>query len=339
MSEKVKRLAPVIWQEIKKAKSILLHLHPSPDPDSAGSALAVLFALRAKGKKVTLIKGDSETPQYLMALPGMAEITAKNYTQIDPAEFDLFLILDSGGISQITKFGKVILPEGMTTVAIDHHASNDGYAQINLVDISYPATAQIIYDLFSMWKIKLTPDMANCLLTGLYTDTGGFKYPPANATTLEVAAKLAAIYPDYARTIFAIENSHHPKQIQFLGIALNHIENYFSGRVAISAVPFEELKKNAIEAKYISGTEVSNMLKSVIGWDIGIRLVEKEPHVVTLDFRTRDAQKFDLSKVAMVLNGGGLKAAAGATIKKPFAEAKQDLLAALQKTYPELGKP
>src|SRR3989344_9571766 len=96
ISEEVKKAAPLIFNEIKKANSILLHCHPSPDPDSVGSVLAMKFALESLGKKVTVIQGDSEIPQAFMHFPGAGDIVQKSFDEMDLKEFDLFIILDSG---------------------------------------------------------------------------------------------------------------------------------------------------------------------------------------------------------------------------------------------------
>lgn len=336
MSDKVKQLAPVILNEIQKANNILLHCHPNPDPDSTGSALAMMHLLKGMNKKVTVIAGDSVLSPSMSVLPGFDQIIPKNYFEIKPESFDLFIVLDSSTLNMISKKGQVKFPPKLRTVKIDHHLNLDEYANINLIDTSYCATSHILYDLISLWTAKITPEIAACLFSGIFFDTGGFKYPPSNSETLLAGSKLASIYPDYFRIIFQMENSHTPKQLEFLALALNSIETHFSGKVAIAAVPFEELKKRHIEKDDTRNVELPNTLKSVTGWIIGIGLIEKEPGIVYIDLRKREFEGPDLSKVAIALGGGGHKSAAGASISKPFNEAKQTLLDALHKSYPEL---
>lgn len=339
MTDKVKTLAPAIWKEIQKAKKILLHCHPSPDGDSIGSALACKHALEGIGKQVTIIAGDSELPKNLSFLPGFSQIEPKGYLDIDPKQFDLFLILDSSAPNQITKKGGVIFPDSLMTIAIDHHTSNTPFAKINLVDPTYPAVTQLLYDLFKSWEITITPAIAICLFTGIYTDTG-FRYDRTTWETFAAAAELTKIYPEFTRTVFQIENNESPQQLAFLALSLSHIEHYFSGKVAISAVTYEEMAANNIERKHTEKSDIANLLKSVIGWEIGIRFTEVSPGVVTISFRTRDPRKWDLAKIAVATGfGGGHPAAAGANITKPFNEAKKLLLDTITKTYPELGKP
>src|SRR4051812_38019854 len=107
VSATIKEQAPIILAEIKKAKSILLHCHPSPDPDSVGSALAMKFALEGLGKKVTVIKGDSDIPEAFNHFPGALEIMAKNFFEIDLSQFDIFIVQDSASIEMISRRGKI----------------------------------------------------------------------------------------------------------------------------------------------------------------------------------------------------------------------------------------
>src|SRR3989344_3205155 len=93
-----------ILSHIEKANSILLHCHPSPDPDSVGSVLAMKCALEQMGKKATVIKGDSDIPQAFMHFPGADTIVKKNFGEVDLKNFDLFIILDSASPEMISRY-------------------------------------------------------------------------------------------------------------------------------------------------------------------------------------------------------------------------------------------
>ncbi len=338
LTEKQKKIAGQIWNEIKKAERVLLHCHPSPDPDSVGSALAMMLALQGMGKDVTVIEGDSEKPPVMAHLPGFEMIEPKNYFEIDAKEFDLFLILDSSDLSQVSKLNEVVFPETLVTVNIDHHGYDRGYADIDLVIKDSPAVAQILFDLFRLWKVVVTPDMAVNLILGIYADTGGFKYPLTVQETFKIAGELASISPDYHQVIFEYENDNEPEIVLFKGLALSSINMYFDGKVAIAEVPYKELKKRGIVKRHTEKSEISNMLKSVVGWEIGIAFVEIEPNEVSISMRTRG--KYDVGKIAVATgNGGGHALASGATLFKPYEDAKTFLLDTIVKVYPELGEP
>lgn len=338
MTEENKKLIPLIWDEIGKANSILLHCHPDPDPDSIGTSLAFMHMLQGQGKKVTLIKGDSDLPRSLSHLPGYDHILLQNYFEIDLSRFDLFIILDSGSKTQISKKGDIVFPENLKTIVLDHHASNDGYGSINLIDASYPATAQIVFDLFQTWKIKITPQIAECLMLGIYSDTGGFKYSGTTSHTFDAASQLASIYPQYTKSIYLFENNLEPQHITFISLALAHIENYFENKVRIAAISYAVLKDHSIEKRHADKMELANTLKAVVGTEIGISFIETEPNIISVSMRSRNPDKYDVSKIAVATKvGGGHRAAAGARVAMPFEEAKTFLLETIQQVYPELG--
>lgn len=337
MNDNFETLAAQIWAAIKEAKSVLLHCHPSPDPDSVGSALAMLHFLEGQGKQVTLIKGDSEIPDFTQFLPGHEKIVAKNYFEIDPNIFDLFIILDSGDPSRVSSLNDIKFPETLKTILIDHHATTNNFATISFVDQSYAATAEMLTDLFRHWQTAVSPQMAICLLLGIYTDTGGFKFANTTARTFDNAAYLAKIVPDYTKTIFQLENNNSKDLIRFEALALNSITTHFNDRVAISAIGYEQFQSLQIGENNTKGMTIANLLKSVKGWDIAITLYEWQPGIVKMSVRTRDANTYDLTKLAVLVGGGGHKAAAGALIKQPLSEARALVLAKLGEAYPSLA--
>lgn len=337
MSQKLLDAAPQILAEIEKVDKILLHSHPSPDPDSIGSTMGLFLLLKKMGKHPTLIIGDSVAPSWLKFLPGTDQIVQKNYFEINPAEFELFLILDAGGLEQISKKGEIKFPENLKTIAIDHHISNPGYAEINLIDPSYPSAAAMVADLIKVWGMEPDQDMALNLIMGIYSDTGGFKFPPTDSQTFETMAWLVKYAPDYHRTIFEYENSLDPGRVKYLGLALSNIQLLAGGRVAITLVSNQQLKQAGLAIADSERSPVPNMLISVVGWEIGIGVCEREVGVFSLSFRTRDPQKFDVAKIAAATGeGGGHKAAAGATIRKPLTEVVDEIKRVLGLVYPEL---
>ena len=335
MTENVKKIAPDILSLIKSSTSVLLHCHPSPDPDSVGSALAMKLALESLGKKVTVIAGDSEIPKAFSHFPGFASIVPKNFFEIDLAAFDLFIIQDSGSPEMISRKSPmvdgaaqpIIFPSGLKTVVIDHHISNKKFANdINLVDETYPSTTLLLLDLFKEWGIVITPDIAADLYIGAFTDTGGFRYENTTAETLLAASELARSAPHFLNVVSQMENSRTPAELIVHGIALSNIEIFADVHMAIASVTLADLEKRGIAVKDASSGGVAGQLKSVIGWDIGICIVEIEPGLFKGSMRTRDSEKYDLSKLALTLGGGGHKAAAGIRVKGTLASVKQQIV-------------
>jgi len=288
-----------IKSAINKANHILLHLHPGIDADSAGSALSFYHYLKSINKKVTLISGDSNLSPGVASFPGSDQISLKNYFDLDLKDYDLFIILDSSDKRQISKLGEVIFPQSLRTIVIDHHASNVGYGDINLIEATSPATCQIVFKLFKALKIKISKDMATCLFAGIYGDTGGFKYSSTTTETFTICAELTKIAPDFSQTIFKLENNDRPDRPKLLGLHLNNIKTYLNDRVAISALPLSLVKKNNLNPDDSVNAEISNTLKSVVGWEIGISMIEAGKNNVKVSLRTRNPDIYDLSAIAL----------------------------------------
>ncbi len=362
LTEDQKVTAKNIFDAIKGANSILLHCHPSPDPDSLGSTLATKFALESIGKRVTVIAGDSAIPKAFMHFPGADQILAQNYFETNLADFDLFLILDSGSPSMISRKGDIVfpivavVPEGkvandtksstsnehsLKTIVIDHHSSNTGFADINIVASQYISTTELLFDLFSEWGIELgassseagsseliaqAHDIAVNLYVGLFTDSGGFRYDRVTSHTFYMASVLSAIAPDMIDAVKILENNGSKGHVDFLATALMQKKVYDfgsdeKGSFVISYISNDDIKRLGLIEDDWAGNEVANMIRSVVGWNVVATLIEKIPGEVRVSMRSRDSVEFDVSSVALALGGGGHKAAAGAIVKLPMDEA------------------
>ena len=315
------------FETIKAASRVLLHLHPKPDPDSIGSALATYHALKGLGKEVTVIQGDSELPEIFSGLPGYGDIVRKSYFDIDLGEFDLFIIQDSGSKHIISRKAEVVFPSHLKTIIIDHHKTNEKFADINIVDATYAATAELLYDLFIEWEITITPEIAANLYFGIYGDTGGFKYLSTTPRTFKIAAHLAELYPDFPKLISDTYHNHKKEALFFDALVLNSIETFFDDTVAISSVSFDELQKRGITVADTDNNLVANMLISVKNWKIGVTLIEKESNVVGISFRSKD--DIDVSMIAQKIGGGGHKQASGARLVMSLEDAKKKVIEAI----------
>ncbi len=331
----VQEKAVLILAEIKKAKSILLHCHPSPDPDSVGSALAMKFALEQIGKKATVIKGDSEFPAGFRHFPRAGEIVEKSFFEIDLKEFDLFIVLDSARIEMVSRRGKVEFPETLKAITIDHHLTNGQFGSINLVDPSYPATCQLLFDLFHIWEVKITPEIASNLFIGMYTDTGGFKYLVNDAAkTYRIAAYLVSLIPDVSKLILMMENSEKPDFLFFEAEALGNIEIVGGGKVALSFVPLSYVKEKNISINSIRVSDVAVQMLTVAEWEVVASAVEIEPNKIKFSFRSKNnGEKYDVAALTAALGGGGHRAAAGLILEKPYNEAKKVVVEKMKEMY------
>ena len=192
--------SPVILQKIKGAKNVVINCHKSPDPDSVGSALSVYLVLKNLGKKVTIVSPDTISSE-LMFLPYAEEIKTIKCYDFDFSDYDLFIVLDSASIDVVTGDSDTSLPK-IPIINIDHHKSNPGYGDINLIDTEASSVSELLFNLFNDWKVKLNKELVTSLYTGIVGDTGCFMYPDTKAETHKVAAQLMEYGADHVGVIF-----------------------------------------------------------------------------------------------------------------------------------------
>jgi phosphoesterase RecJ-like protein len=217
-----------ILDRIKKAKRILLNCHRGPDSDSVGSALAMSQVLSDLGKEVTVIC-PSDIPSDLTFLKGADRIIRVNFTNFDFSSYDLFVILDSSNYSLVTGL-KDSLGPNIDSIVIDHHVSNDGYGKINLIDNETTSTGELLYGLFQDWKITLSEDVAECLLTGIIGDTGTFQYQNVGQKTLKIAADLMDKGADKDKIVYQLYRNIEFKELKMWGKFIENMMIDLSGR-------------------------------------------------------------------------------------------------------------
>lgn len=172
-----------IKEEIEKAKDIVILTHESPDGDAVGSALAMYLTLKKLEKQVDVI-----IPEYsnvFRFLPGADKI--KKEGKEEP--YDLAISVDVTGIARLNGFAKYF-ENAKTKIQIDHHQANEMFADFNFVNPASPACAQNLIFIIEQLGIEIDKEIGTCLLTGIITDTGGFKYEGVSAETFEFTSWL-----------------------------------------------------------------------------------------------------------------------------------------------------
>ncbi|MDO8575583.1 MAG: DHH family phosphoesterase [bacterium] len=326
-----------ILEALKDSKNIFLHFHVKSDPDSIGSALAMKFALESMGKNVDVIRGDSLISEGFKSFPGIEKILDQNYIELDKSKYDTFISLDSSSASMITKEFKggsvEFFPKDLKVINIDHHPTNTNYGQINFIDEYSPATAQIIFKILKEWGTEITNNIAVNLMLGIYSDTGGFQYSLVDSETFAIGSILAGVAPDFKKYIFNMNNTNSVEEIYLVGLGLSSIELFGKGNIALVSISKEELDKKGIKDENVSAHNIIPFLRSVVGWNVSVTLIEGRDGMVKGSIRTRDEDKWDVSLVAKEFGGGGHKGASGFYLKLPLAEAKKLVVETLEKIY------
>ncbi len=174
-----------ILKEIKNAQTIVILTHEVPDGDAMGSALAMKLALESLGKKSHVI--IPEYPRMFDYLPNITEI--KIDSEIE--KYDLAISVDCANFKRMAR--NEYFENAKKTIVIDHHGSNSMYGDINYVNPVAPACCEILVGMAQYLNIEMTKEMGTCIMTGMITDTGGFRYIGVTQDTFEYAADLIRV--------------------------------------------------------------------------------------------------------------------------------------------------
>ena len=303
-----------ILEEINKAEKIVIITHENPDGDAIGSSLAMKLALKQLGKDADVI--IPEFPKTFEFLPGIDEV--KKESNIE--EYDLAIALDCASIKLLNGFAKYF-DSAKIKVAIDHHSSNTVFADYNYVDQDAPACAQLLLVVFSYFNINVTKDIGTCILAGIITDTGGFRYEGVTADTFRFVADLCEKGIKVSQVYSQVFASKTRAKFELHRIALNRLEFLEEGKVAFTYVTKTDEKQ--VEAKNGDYDGIVENGRDVEGVEVSVFLRETDKGIkVSL----RSKNYVNASKVAMMFGGGGHIRAAGCTIQGTIEQAKNQII-------------
>ena len=258
-----------ILQSIKQAKKILITSHKEPDEDSTGSILALNLALKKMGISSGLICKD-KAPENLEFLPNIKKIELVNFKTFDFSRYDLMIILDSSSWGMVLGSELKDKSPNIPTIVIDHHASNQAYGKLNLIDINATSVCEIVYKILFDWGVKLDKDIAGNLLAGITGDTGSFRYPFVSAETFEIAAKLMKAGADRDKIIYNLLFSVELKELKYLSEVLKEATIDKKNKIIWAAIPYSKyVKLGKPEGSGFAGA----FFQTVKGTKIGVFMV------------------------------------------------------------------
>jgi len=297
-----------------QATSVLIIFHESPDGDGIASSLALAHVLWGQGKKVSLVCRDP-VPAVFNFLPKVDAIT----TDFIVADYDVICTVDCGDAKR-TGFPERIRKFARTKkrlINIDHHLKNDLHkiANINLVDSRAAASAELVYEVIKGLGVRIDKRIATLLLTGLFTDTGGFQHSNTTPRVFKLAAELLARGGQLRKVSKNVASSKPLTALQLWGIALERLWRTESGIVA-SLITQDDLRRVGASADDIAGAV--NILNSIPQTKLAILLQEEANGKIKASLRTEEAG-VNVAALAAYFGGGGHRKAAGFTVDGKLA--------------------
>ncbi len=294
----------------------LLLCHNSPDGDTVGSATALAYALKSKGKKVQIKCGDEFTKDFDFMFAGLEneDFEPEHIVAVDVA--DPKLLGDDFNALYGNKIG----------LCIDHHASNVNYAEKLYLEADSASTAEIIYLLIEKMNAEITPLTASCLFTGVSTDTGCFRFSNTKVRTFEIAARLAEKGADTYNIVQTFFETKTKTYASLERMALDSMRFYFSDRCALMTVTQEMYARSG--SNETETPKLAGLPRQIEGVLVGVLMKELKDGSWKISLRTHG--DVDASAIASRLGGGGHAGAAACTLNCSQQEATGLLLHEIQ---------
>lgn len=312
------------WKEaaeaVESAQSILVVTHVSPDGDAIGSMLGLVNGLRSIGKVVDCAV-DEGSPSMFNYLPGVEGVYPKLYK----GEWDLMISSDASDEERTGLVGEYGRAHSKVVINLDHHATNTMFGDIHLVDSDAVSAAEVVFRWFETMNLELTREIAMPILTGMVTDTLGFRTSNVTADTLGIAQELMRAGASLTEvTARALDNKNF-LTINLWKRALAKTELHAGG--IISA----EISQDDLRSAGLFDNGDQGLVGFLIKVDEAmISVVFKETPEGEVNISLRSKPGFDVSQVAFSLGGGGHKQASGATIKGTMEEVKARVMPLLR---------
>lgn len=310
-----------ILKEVKKADTILILAHENPDGDAIGSSLGLCLALQNMGKQAEVLM--TEYPANFSFLPGIENI--KKVASFE--KYDMAIVVDCPDIKRVNSVYIPYFESAKVTVEFDHHSKNAMFADYNIVNHVSPACAQILMSSFEYLNIDITKDIATCLLTGIITDTGGFKNSGITTETFEFAgwalSKGVNVSKIYRESMMVTTKTKFESQ----KLAMERLEFFEDGKVAFTYMTKEDDERIGIETGDHDG--IVEIGRNIIGVEVSIFIYQKQDGSFKASLRSNDV--LDVADVCMMFGGGGHIRAAGCNLEMPLEDAKKAILSEVKK--------
>ncbi len=322
-----------IAEAILSSRSLVITSHLRPDGDSLCTALALALAIEQMGKRADTINADP-TPAPFSSFPECARIRVGS---IAASSYDAIILLECADVSRSGHAGL----DGAFKINIDHHYSNDHYADINWVVPGASAVGEMVFELVERLPVRLTPDIAGHLYCAIASDTGSFQFSNTTARAFEVCHRLLEAGADPLKTSEALFHNNSAAKILLLGRVLNTLTLNQNGGIAVLTMSRSVLRELGLDA--VDTEDITTLARSIKGVDVVLFFKEMEAETFRVSIRSRG--EAHAAAIAEHFGGGGHAHAAGFTVRGPYAQLileipkKVELMLQQKSAYPKTPRP
>lgn len=314
-----------IFSIINNSDNICIAGHKAPDGDCIGSVMALYEFLKPLNKNVTVLIDGSIPFNYKHFV--REGIITQEY---DNSEYDVLFILDCSDAERLGKF-KNIINHAEKSVCIDHHKTNDSFADINIIDTEISSTGELLFDVMKTTGMEITKATAIYIYIAILTDTGKFSYSNTSSHTHKKTAELINLGVKVAEIDNIIYNSKPSNVVKAFIDCISNIELYYDNKFGITTITQEILNKNNVEMGDIDG--VVEFIREIKEVEVSCVLKESEDKSTKVSLRSKN--DIDVAEVSLKFGGGGHAKAAGFEVNDTIENTKKILVNNMKEYFGE----
>ncbi|HJD91668.1 DHH family phosphoesterase [Bacteroides coprosuis] len=323
---------------LNKYESFVIIGHIGPDGDAVGSSLGLWHVLTALGKKVQVIMPNA-FPDFLNWMPGSEHILFYSETPeevekcIDAA--DIICLLDFNVLSRIGDMSSFVEKSSALKVMIDHHLHPGDHCDITMSYSKAVATSELVFRLIVQMNLldKLSKAGAECLYTGMMTDTGGFTY---NSNQIEIYTIIGLLLEkgiDKDLIYRRVNNTYSEDRLRLMGHVLTTMKVYPENTALLTLTDEEQDKFNFVKGDSEGFVNIPLSIKNVIF----SCLLKEDGELNLIKVSLRSVGTFPCNELAAeFFNGGGHLNASGGEFYGTMEEAIERFEEAVKKYKPLL---
>lgn len=303
---------------LRSCNRFLISVHRNPDGDALGSQLALMLALE-KSNKTVVAQNLDPVPEIYRFLPASSRIRTGSTVE---GRYDAILVLDADPPRTGLFDGNY---PAETRINIDHHITNPVEWPLTWLAPSASATGEMVYELIQRLGVPIDREIALCLYTAIFTDTGSFRYSNTTPKSMRIAAELIEAGADPWLVTENVYESFAYRRIKLLGTVLAGVERSEDGRIAWVVVTEELFHRFGASSE--DTENFINFVRSTKGVEVAVLF--RQTAALQYKISLRSKGRVDLSGLAQSLGGGGHKNAAGSTVDGTLDEVKKRVIGAV----------
>ncbi len=325
-----------MWERIadviNEGKKFIITTHLFSEGDAIGSELALKRFLCDLDKETIIVNNELLPPVYSCFDPDKdVKFLKSKSVNINLNDFDAIFMVDVADWGQLGDFADMIKASSITKVCIDHHASNPGYADINVIDKDASSAGELVYDLITHMNGELTLEIATPLYLSIATDTGWFKFSNTSAKAFKACS---ALIEAGVKSQIVYENLYHNKHVSYLkllNLMLGALSSECDGQLVWTKMTKKMIKSSGVE--FVDTDVIIDLIRAVNEVEVVVIFRELGERRTKVSFRSKHT--IDVSKLASDFGGGGHVRAAGASLEEPIDTVIGDVISAASELIEE----